>query len=280
MMNDIPAPTCAAVVPSLLIADAVRVFDLPATVAVAREKGQEVAASLAAAGQNNADAVAKILGEASDDSLERLARTAALFGAALSLFENSAQDVIRHNAKVVLASTWAGVSAVPAEILGGLGIKIPEQGIIYFFRQWQEPYGRFSNFSDDGFHLDGFWWRSVEHYFQASRFLRGSDEFHAVRIAATPADTKSLVKKMKRQPSPNLNANFERVKNAVMRRALLEKFKVHADLGRLLVSTGEATLVENSRTDSYWGCGRDGRGRNVLGRMLMKVRDHHLRARR
>jgi len=30
--------------------------------------------------------------------------------------------------------------------------------------------------------------------------------------------------------------------------------------------------MENSPTDYYWGCGKDGTGRNELGKILMKIR--------
>ena len=36
---------------------------------------------------------------------------------------------------------------------------------------------------------------------------------------------------------------------------------------------GDAKLVEHTTNDSYWGDGGDGRGRNMLGQLLMQVRD-------
>jgi hypothetical protein len=40
----------------------------------------------------------------------------------------------------------------------------------------------------------------------------------------------------------------------------------------ILLNTGEATLVEHTRNDSYWADGGDGSGRNILGKLLMQVR--------
>jgi ribA/ribD-fused uncharacterized protein len=45
------------------------------------------------------------------------------------------------------------------------------------------------------------------------------------------------------------------------------------ELQVLLLSTGLRTLIENSPHDSYWGCGRDGKGENRLGVILMRVRE-------
>jgi predicted NAD-dependent protein-ADP-ribosyltransferase YbiA (DUF1768 family) len=42
----------------------------------------------------------------------------------------------------------------------------------------------------------------------------------------------------------------------------------------LLLSTGDRTLIEHTKNDSYWGDGENGTGINQLGITLMKVRDH------
>ena len=52
----------------------------------------------------------------------------------------------------------------------------------------------------------------------------------------------------------------------------------HEDLRRLLLATGDATLVEHTGNDHYWGDGGDGSGRNMLGRILMQVREELKRA--
>ena len=39
-----------------------------------------------------------------------------------------------------------------------------------------------------------------------------------------------------------------------------------------LLSTGERKLIEDSPVDYYWGCGEDGSGVNMLGKLLMELR--------
>ena len=41
---------------------------------------------------------------------------------------------------------------------------------IYFYRT-NESYGELSNFSRHGFDLDGLYWPTVEHYYQAPKFI-------------------------------------------------------------------------------------------------------------
>jgi ribA/ribD-fused uncharacterized protein len=70
-----------------------------------------------------------------------------------------------------------------------------------------------------------------------------------------------------------LRADWEQVKDEVMRRAVWQKFATHHELRAILLGTGEALIVEDARNDAYWGCGPDGSGRNQLGKTLMDVRE-------
>jgi hypothetical protein len=47
----------------------------------------------------------------------------------------------------------------------------------------------------------------------------------------------------------------------------------HEELRELLLGTQNRQLVEHTHKDSYWADGGDGSGRNMLGKLLMSVRD-------
>ena len=138
---------------------------------------------------------------------------------------------------------------------------------IYFYGADEVPYGCFSNFSDHGFDLDGLWWPTSEHYFQAQKFT-GTRHAELVRRARTPLRAAELG----RDASKPLRRDWERVKDDVMRRAVATKFRTHGDICEVLLSTGDAKLVEHTDNDRYWGDGGDGKGRNMLGQLLMRVR--------
>ena len=70
-----------------------------------------------------------------------------------------------------------------------------------------------------------------------------------------------------------LRSDWEQVKDDIMKKVVLRKFKTHADIRQVLLSTGNELIVENSPIDYYWGCGADGSGKNKLGLILMEVRD-------
>jgi ribA/ribD-fused uncharacterized protein len=76
-----------------------------------------------------------------------------------------------------------------------------------------------------------------------------------------------------------LRPDWESIKVSVMVKAVQAKFTQHAELGSLLLATADDKLVEHTENDAYWGDGGDGRGRNMLGQILMQVRDELKRAR-
>jgi len=51
------------------------------------------------------------------------------------------------------------------------------------------------------------------------------------------------------------------------------KFTQHPDLRDQLIVTHPAELAYHCPGDTYWGVDDDGRGRNEIGKALMKVRD-------
>ena len=139
---------------------------------------------------------------------------------------------------------------------------------ILFYSDRDKPYGCFSNFSAHGFSLDGHFWRTSEHYFQAQKFVQNADAFARVRDARAP----KIAAEIGRDRSLPLRPDWETVKDDAMRRALRAKFAAHDDIRAVLLDTGDEEIVENAPGDFYWGVGRDGTGKNKLGVLLMELR--------
>jgi hypothetical protein len=130
-------------------------------------------------------------------------------------------------------------------------------------------YSEFSNFYAAPFVIDGQTWQTVEHYFQAVKFP-GDPLQEQIRTAKTPQQAK----KLGRTRSPAFRADWETVKESVMEIALKAKFTQNQPLADLLKSTGNTELREKAFWDSYWGTGRNGRGRNRMGHLLQDLRDN------
>jgi len=141
---------------------------------------------------------------------------------------------------------------------------------IYFYKAWQ-PYGCFSNFSPHGINIQGIYWSTVEHYYQAEKFAGTSDAVIIPLIHG--AETPEIAAALGRDSNRQLRPDWEVVKTKVMREAVLKKFLTHADIREVLLSTDEQWLVENSPTDYFWGCGENKTGKNYLGIILMSVRE-------
>ena len=123
-----------------------------------------------------------------------------------------------------------------------------------------------SNFYPSPFTAEGLEWPTVEHYYQAMKTIDGTER---VRISELPTPGQS--KRAGRRVS--LRTDWEQIKLAVMRDALERKFdRTDSSLGKYLLDTGDALLVEgNTWNDVFWGVCR-GQGDNWLGHLLMARR--------
>jgi N-glycosidase YbiA len=157
---------------------------------------------------------------------------------------------------------------MPSSLAGYLR-KLKANGTIAFYGS-RAAYSEFSNFYEAEIEVDGVIWPSSEHYFQAMKF-QGTDpvQFEAIRNAASPA----LAAQLGRDRNKVLRLDWEQVKDQVMYRALVAKFTQYDHLKAVLLSTGDASLVEHTERDRYWGDGEDGSGRAMLGKLLVKIRE-------
>ena len=128
-----------------------------------------------------------------------------------------------------------------------------------------------SNFSFYSF-LDknGKHWKTTEHYFQASKTLDIKERLQ-IQASTTPAKAKKLGR------SVSLRKDWDHIKVDVMRDALKLKFDQNEDIKQKLLSTVNYDLVEgNNWGDDFWGMVNN-RGLNILGKLLMELRDYYSR---
>lgn len=138
---------------------------------------------------------------------------------------------------------------------------------IYFYKQYGEL-GYLANYSDHGFELDGKYWPTVEHYYQAQKFF---DEELKERIRK--AETPKIASQIGRDRDNKLRDNWEDIKRDIMLVGVLAKFRAHSDILKKLIDTGDEEIVENTDIDYYWGCGEQKTGRNEFGKILVKARE-------
>ena len=139
---------------------------------------------------------------------------------------------------------------------------------ILFYKPNEIPYGVFSNFSRHAITLKSKTWPTTEHYFQAQKFADTPYE-ERVRLTESPR----FAANMGRNRSLSLRSDWEQVKDDVMRDAIRAKFTQYPDLKKILLDTGDDEIVEHTTNDSYWADGGDGSGKNMLGKILMEIRE-------
>lgn len=123
-------------------------------------------------------------------------------------------------------------------------------------------------FSKHAFELEDKTWPSVEHYFQAMKF-EDQNYQEKIRQAEHPKRARSLG----RRRFKRLKKDWKKVKATFMTRAVYTKCRTYPHIAEALLNTDDKKLIENSQYDYYWGCGRDRRGTNMYGQVLMNVRD-------
>ena len=70
-----------------------------------------------------------------------------------------------------------------------------------------------------------------------------------------------------------LRQDWENVKDEIMYQCVKDKFTRNLDLKQKLLDTDDEELIEgNTWNDTYWGICK-GRGKNMLGKILMRVRE-------
>lgn len=128
-----------------------------------------------------------------------------------------------------------------------------------------DEYRFLSNFYPSPFKAGGLEYQWNEQWFMVHKSLDPSER-QLVMDARTPGECKRIGKII------TLRRDWEEIKDFVMLQGLRAKFKQNPDLLAALLATEKRYLEEtNTWGDRYWGvCG--GKGKNMLGILLMQVR--------
>lgn len=103
---------------------------------------------------------------------------------------------------------------------------------------------------------------------QAAKFLHKPD----LAVRFTDLNGEEALKLAQRH-SYEQRSDWYKVREEVMYEILKAKFDKHPKLTELLLATGDAYLVEHTDRDAYWADGGDGKGKNRLGQLLMRIRE-------
>jgi len=143
---------------------------------------------------------------------------------------------------------------------------------IQFYRANEKPYGVFSNLYNRSIEFEGQTFKNAEYAYQY-----GKSDDPKVRAWLMQAPNARLLAVVAHQLGAwdGVKAGWNVRKVERMRGVVRAKFEQHEDLRDILLSTRNARLVEAGTVDNtvnrFWGQ-VNGRGENMLGRILMDVR--------
>lgn len=141
-----------------------------------------------------------------------------------------------------------------------------DENSIFFSRL--DSHEAFGSSSAHPFWLDDKEWPTVEHYYQAMKF-DNTDYQEKIRLTADVDQARKLgASRFKKR-----RKDWKKIKITMMTRALYTKCKAYPEIAQTLLETDDNKLVENSQYDYFWGCGRDRRGHNHYGKVLINVRE-------
>lgn len=136
-----------------------------------------------------------------------------------------------------------------------------------FYKEFGEL-GFLANYSNHGFVVDGVFYPTVEHYYQASKFSNPK-----IREKILKARTPKEASIIGRNPDNKRIPHFKEIKNQKMEEGIYYKFSQNKDIRSKLLETRHDVIREMSVKESYWGVGPNLDGENVVGKILMRVRE-------
>ena len=139
--------------------------------------------------------------------------------------------------------------------------------MVEFYKEFGDL-GYLANYSNHGFTLDGVFYKTVEHYYQAMKY---DDE--EIRNRIINAETPKEASNIGRDRNNKRIDNFKAIKNEVMFNGILEKFRQNRDIAYKLVETRNEPIAEATIDEYYWGIGKDRSGENNVGKILVSVRE-------
>jgi ribA/ribD-fused uncharacterized protein len=155
--------------------------------------------------------------------------------------------------------------------------------VIEFFSV-KESNGYLSNFSKHGFKLKGKEWPTAAHYIEAQKYagkpagtekLRNKYIHFCLEEEIREAKTPQIAEKISHSYSKKIRSDWATVREEVVRNAVEAKFDQNPEIQKLLIETGSDTLVFHAK-DNFLGDGLQGHGKNILGKLLMHLRQMYI----
>lgn len=144
-----------------------------------------------------------------------------------------------------------------------------ENDPVFFYPKEFYPFDNFSAFQVE-------WrdvlWPTVEHAYQAAKFMGvSSDVVELIKNARSPHDAQKIANEYKVQRVTDWNE----IKVGIMKEINRCKIDQHPYVLKKLLESGNRIIIEDSWRDSEWGWGENRNGENLLGKLWMELREEY-----
>ncbi|HBV01253.1 MAG TPA: Swarming motility protein ybiA [Candidatus Taylorbacteria bacterium] len=138
---------------------------------------------------------------------------------------------------------------------------------IYFYTP---AFDTFNNFSAHRIEIWGMRFPTAEHAYQWRKFEETHQDISKqILNAGSPEEAQQIARRHKSK----MPKDWHYTKVAVMEEILRAKLAQHETVRDTLKRSDNRKIIENSPIDSFWGCGPNGKGRNIVGILWMKLRE-------
>lgn len=163
------------------------------------------------------------------------------------------------------------------------GGELQEEGTLMIcFHNPDEENGYLSNWSLTEFTVDGITFSSMEQYMMYKKAVLFKDQTTAEKILQT--DDVAEIKALGRTVQNFDDKVWTKEREGIVYRGVSEKFRQNPELAEKLEKTGKEIIAECAVKDRIWGiglsmkdedrfCTDKWKGQNLLGQILMRVRD-------
>jgi hypothetical protein len=139
--------------------------------------------------------------------------------------------------------------------------------IIEFYKS-NEEFGCFSNFSLYKVIYENEEWQTAEHCYQANKFTNALHR-NSIKNQQTPKESAIIG----RSRAELLRKDWDFVRIIKMYNIVKNKVSQNPIVYITLLSTKDKPIYEVSPKDEFWGLGKNGNGKNILGQIFCSIRN-------
>ncbi len=128
----------------------------------------------------------------------------------------------------------------------------------------------FDNFSSFGIIMEGEFYPTVEHAYQAGKFFKSAPEIaEKIKRCLSAHEAQKIANANKDKQAEE----WDEIKVDYMEKLLRLKLEQNPYVKQKLLQTKDYLICEDSPKDAFWGIGANRDGQNQLGKLWMKLRE-------